>query len=136
MKPFEYLVIGVKTVPLCALVYTACITPIYAAEKSRACEAYRASLKAQISRANSQGRLQEASEVGKSLEANKARCTDESVAAEREQRIRKARLKVEDHEEARMAAERSGKADRIADRQKKLDAAYLELDEAMKPLPK
>jgi uncharacterized protein YdcH (DUF465 family) len=125
-----------KTLLLCALFYTACTTPAHAAERSRACEAYRASLRAQISRATSQGRLQEASEIRKSLDANKARCTDESVAAEREERIRKARLKLEDHLEARMAAERSGKADRIADRQKKLDAAYLELDEAMKPLPK
>jgi hypothetical protein len=105
-----------------------------AAERSPACEAKRANIEKQIAEATSRGRSQEVAGLKRALAANKAECTDASLAKEREERIQEAQKEVAEREKDLAEAERKGDAKKIAKRKTKLDEARSELTEAEKPV--
>jgi hypothetical protein len=119
---------------LCALLLAAFTPLTFAAERSAACEAKRATIAAQISEAKSRGRSQEIAGLERALAANKARCTDSSLAKEREAHIRDAKKKVASREKSLAEAERKGDAEKIAARQAKLDEARSALTVAERPI--
>ncbi|WP_349744119.1 DUF1090 domain-containing protein [Roseateles cavernae] len=108
--------------------------PAFAADRSPACEAKRAAIETQITQAQARGRSQEVAGLNRALAANKARCTDASLAKERETRIRAAERKVAEREKSLREAEHKGDAKKIASRKTKLDEARHELTEAEKPV--
>lgn len=108
--------------------------PLLAQQPSAACEAKRARIEAQISQAQAAGNSREVAGLQKALRANKAHCSDASLAAERKREIRKATKKVAEREKELAKAKRKGDPDKIAQRQNKLDEARQELAEAQKPL--
>lgn len=123
-----------KSFVCCAALLLVVATPTLAANRSPACEAKRASIEAQISQATSKGRTQEIAGLKKALAANKANCTDASLAKERNTRIQYAQAKVASREKSLDEAERKGDAKKIATRKAKLDEARKELTEAEKPI--
>ena len=108
--------------------------PSISAERSPACEAKRASIEAQISQAKSAGRTRQLAGLRKALQANKAHCTDELLAQQRDAEIREARQEVAEREEDLREAEEKGDARKISSRRAKLDEARRDLAEAEKPL--
>lgn len=105
-----------------------------AQQPSAACEAQRVRIEAQIERAKAEGNRKELAGLQKALSANKANCSDASLAAERQRDIQKATKKVADREKDLAEAKRKGDPDKIAKRQGKLDQARQALAEAEKPL--
>lgn len=124
MKPFAFL----------ASALILCATPVLAAQPSPACEAKRARIETQMSEASARGRTHELAGLQKALRANKAHCTDQGLAQEREAQIRQAQKKVQAREKSLHEAHEKGDAKKIADRQEKLDEARRDLAEAQKPL--
>jgi hypothetical protein len=124
-----------KTLVFCAVSALAAWTaPTFAADASPACAAKRAQIEAQISQASAQGNKQQLAGLQKALKANKANCSDASLAAERDKQIKAAQKKVASREKSLREAEQKGDAKKIADRKTKLEAAKAELVEAEKPL--
>lgn len=119
---------------ICAMLLTLSAAPGFAAERSPACEAKRAAIETQISEATTRGRSQEIAGLKKALAANKARCTDASLAKERDGKILTAQKKLAAREKSLAEAQSKGDAKKIADRQAKLDAARRDLAEAEKPV--
>ncbi|MDW5443258.1 DUF1090 domain-containing protein [Polaromonas sp. SM01] len=117
-----------------ASVLVLAVAPLWAQQPSAACEAQRARIEAQIERAQAAGNSREVAGLQKALRANKAHCSDASLAAERERNIRKATKKVAEREKDLAEAQRKGDPDKIAQRQRKLDEARQALAEAQKPL--
>jgi hypothetical protein len=124
-----------RTLVLCAFVLTVYASPGLAATPSPACEAKRANIESQISEATARGRTQEVAGLRKALRANKAHCTDKSLASEREKRIQQAQRKVDEREKSLREAQHKGDAKKIATRKAKLEEARRDLVEAEKPLP-
>lgn len=120
---------------LCSLVFVAYAAPTLAAGPSRACDAKRASIETQIAEAEANGRKREVAGLQKALRANKANCTDESLARDRAKAVQSAQREVKARERDLSEAESKGDAEKIAKRREKLDAARRELSEAEKPLP-
>lgn len=108
----------------------------FAAEPSPACEAKRANIEAQISEATARGRTRELAGLKQALKNNKAHCTDQSLANEREAQIRKAQREVEERERDLREAQAKGDVKKIATRKAKLEEARTDLAEAAKPLPR
>lgn len=127
-----------KTSLICAVLLAApwaVSTPsAFAAERSAACDAKRATIEGQLSEARSRGQRSEIAGLERALSANKARCTDASLAKERDAHIRDARRKVASREKSLAEAERKGDPQKIAARRSKLDEARSELTEAEKPI--
>jgi hypothetical protein len=124
-----------KALVFCAVSALAAWTaPTLAADASPACAAKRAQIEAQISEATAQGNKQQVAGLQKALKANKANCSDASLAAERDKQIKAAQKKVASREKSLREAEQKGDAKKIADRKAKLEAAKAELVEAEKPL--
>jgi len=115
-----------------AAVLCAAFAPARAA--SPACEAKRANIEAQIAEAEARGHKRRAAGLQEALSANRAHCTDESLAAAREADIRKAEREVAEREEALRAAQRKGDRKKIARQQAKLEEARSELAEASRPI--
>lgn len=107
--------------------------PLAAAAASPACEAKRAEIEASLADAQARGQAREVRGLKKALDANRANCTDASLAKEREDDIRKARKEVAEREADLRSAQRKGDADKIAKRQSKLDDARAELERVSKP---
>lgn len=123
-----------KSIVLGAVFLLASTSSSFAAERSPACEAKRADIEAQLSQAKSSGRSHEVAGLNKALAANQARCTDASLAKERDARIRDAQRKVKAREKSLAEAERKGDAEKIAARQAKLEQARGDLADAEKPI--
>lgn len=123
-----------KTVVLSAALLLASTSLAFAAPPSPACEAKRASIEKQIDEASARGRNQEVAGLKRALAANKARCTDASLAKERDADIRDAQRKVASREKSLAEAERKGDAKKIATRKAKLEEARKGLAEAEKPI--
>lgn len=121
-----------KTILICVSLFALYATPSFAATPSPACDAKRASIESQIAAAKARG--QKIAGLDKALLENKAHCTDESLAKEREGKIRGAQQKVTAREADLHAAEQKGDAKKIAKRQAKLEEARKELSEVEKPL--
>ena len=121
-----------KTLFVGACLLSLCAMPAMAAEPSAACEAKRANIEAQITEAKARGRKQELAGLQKALKANKAHCTDASLAAERDKQIKEARRKVESREKSLAEAERKGDPRKVAERKAKLDEARAALAAAEK----
>jgi len=98
-----------------------------AAQPSAACAAKRASIEAQLQEATLRNRRQEVAGLQRALKANKAHCTDEVLAKERETNIKNAQRKVAERERDLAEAQAKGDAKKIASRQEKLEAARREL---------
>ncbi|SFU60667.1 Protein of unknown function [Polaromonas sp. YR568] len=105
-----------------------------AATPSAACEAKRASIETEITQAKANGHPEKVKGLERALKANKAGCTDASLAAARDADIRKAEHKVKALEKDLARAEKKGKADKIARQKAKLEAAKTELEAAKKPV--
>ncbi|MGB3069684.1 MAG: DUF1090 domain-containing protein [Ottowia sp.] len=118
----------------CGLLLSAFTGHAIAAERSAACVAKQSNIEAQLVQAKERGHKREIAGLQKALNANKANCTDESLAKEREKGIRQAQKKVAERERSLAEAERKGDAKKIADRKAKLDAARSELALAEKPI--
>lgn len=125
-----------RTLAILAAILAVYAEAALAAEPSPACDAKRASIEAQISEATARGRTRELAGLKKALENNKAHCTDQSLANEREAQIKKAQQEVEDRERDLREAEEKGDPKKIAKRKAKLEEARAELTEAEKPLPR
>ncbi len=106
----------------------------FAAEPSPACTAKRVSIETRISEATAQGRKQQLNGLNKALRANKANCTDASLAKDRDRDIKAAQKKVASREKDLMAAEKKGDAAKVASRKAKLDEARTALSQAEKPI--
>ncbi|MET4575820.1 DUF1090 domain-containing protein [Ottowia thiooxydans] len=117
-----------------ALVLGTAITPALASEPSPACLAKRASIESQLEEAKSRNRKQEMMGLQKALRANKARCTDEILAKEREKDIKQAQRKVAERERDLAEAQKKGDAKKIMTRQQKLDEARRTLAASEKPI--
>jgi hypothetical protein len=104
-----------------------------AAQPSAACAAKRAEIENQLAEANAHGRKHEAAGLQKALKANRARCSDASLARARDQDIKQARKKVAEREHSLAQARRKGDADKIADREAKLEEARQALARAERP---
>ncbi|HEY1398399.1 DUF1090 domain-containing protein [Roseateles sp.] len=122
----------------------ACSTAVHAADTtspspspspSPACAAKRASIESQITEAKAHNNRRQLSGLQSALAANKRRCTDASLAAERQRDITAATKKVNRREADLAAAQAKGDPKKIAKEQKQLDAAREALAEAQKPLP-
>lgn len=122
-----------KTLMLCASVLLAYAAPVSAAE-SRACAIKRSDIENQISEAQARGQSQELRGLQRALKANLAKCTDASLARERDDRIAKAQREVVERERDLLEAERKGDTGKLASRRAKLEEARSELAEAQKPL--
>lgn len=94
-----------------------------AAQPSAACAAKRADIERQLADATAHGRKHEVAGLQKALKANRANCTDMSLARARDEDIKQARKKVAEREHSLAQARRKGDAGRIADREAKLDEA-------------
>lgn len=123
-----------KKIVLSIALFLISTSPVFAAERSVACEAKRANIEAQISHAMFNGRSQEIIGLKKALAANKAHCTDASLAKERDEKIREAQRKVTSREESLAEAERKGDIKKIAIKKAKLEQARRDLVEAEKPI--
>lgn len=123
-----------KTIVLCACVLALHAVPALAAEPSPACTAKQARIESQMAEASAQGRSREVAGLKKALRANKAHCSDASLARERDAQIRGATQKVAAREKSLAEAEKKGDAKKIASRKAKLDEARSALAEAQKPL--
>lgn len=110
-------------------------TAAQAAEPSAACAAKRSRIEAEISEANAQGQRHKLAGLQKALRNNAAHCTDASLARDRERDIAKATREVKEREADLKKAQRKGDADKIAQRQHKLDEARAELTAAQRPVP-
>ncbi len=104
------------------------------ADPSPACVAKRTYIENQIAEAKANNRTEQVEGLQRALKANKANCTDESLAKEREEDIRDAQEEVAERERDLAEAKREGDADKIAKRQEKLNEARQELEEARKPI--
>lgn len=123
-----------KHVLFLALVLGTAVTPALAAEPSPACLAKRANIETQLEEAKSRHRKQEMAGLQKALNANKARCTDEILAKEREKDIKQAQRKVAERERDLAEAQKKGDAKKIMTRQQKLDEARRTLAASEKPI--
>lgn len=123
-----------KNAVLSTMLMFAVVAPVVAAELSSACAAKRTGIETQIAQAESHGRSREVAGLKKALAANKAYCSDASLAREREARIRDARKKLAEREKSLAEAERKGDQKKIAARTAKLDEARRELAESEKPV--
>lgn len=126
--------LSLKNLTLCAVVLALASPLAFAAERSPACEAKQASIKAQIAEATTRGRSREVASLKRALAANKAGGTDAVLAQARDADIQKAQSKVAAREKELGEAERKGDARKIATRKTKLDEARKALAEAEKPL--
>jgi hypothetical protein len=122
-----------KRLILCAM-FGAVVGQTMAVQPSVACAAKRADIEAQLSEATAHGRKQEIAGLQKALRANKANCTDESLAKDREKDIKQAQKKVAEREQSLAEAKRKGDPKKIADREAKLDVARRELTRAETPI--
>lgn len=123
-----------KRLLVCGLMFSALAGPAMAAESSVACAAKRSDIESQLSEARARHRKQEIAGLEKALRANKATCTDASLARERDKDIRQAREKVAERERSLAEAERKHDARKIADRRAKLEEARRELARAERPI--
>ncbi|WP_036595320.1 DUF1090 domain-containing protein [Ottowia thiooxydans] len=123
-----------KRILFLALLIGSAAAPAMAAEPSAACAAKRANIEAQLQEATARGRKQEIAGLQKALKANKARCTDELLAKEREKDIKQAQKKLAERERDLSAAQLKGDAKKIEERQRKLDEARSQLEAAQKPI--
>ncbi|MEK1906965.1 MAG: DUF1090 domain-containing protein [Pseudomonas sp.] len=123
-----------KKLPLCLSLLTLIAAPAFAAESSPACQAKQADIQAQITAATARGNSQEVAGLQKALQANQANCSDATLAAEREEKIKDAREEVTERESDLREAEQDGDVQKIAKRQAKLEEARGELLKAEQPL--
>lgn len=105
-----------------------------AAPPSAACAAKRAEIEQQIVQAKAQGHSQEVRGLERALKANKANCSDASLARERQARITKAEREVAERERDLAKAERGRDNKKIERRRAKLEEANAELADARKPV--
>ncbi|MBB2496992.1 DUF1090 domain-containing protein [Aquipseudomonas ullengensis] len=123
-----------KKLPLCLSLLALTAAPAFAAEPSPACQAKQADIQAQITAATARGNSQEVAGLQRAMQANQANCSDASLAAEREAKIKEAREEVAERESDLREAEQDGDAQKIAKRRAKLEEARSELLEAEQPL--
>ena len=119
---------------LCASLLAASAGSALASTASPACVAKRTSIEAQIAEATAQGHKSRLNGLNTALRANKANCTDASLAKERDRDIKAAQKKVTSREKDLAKAEKKGDAQKIASRRAKLDEARADLARAEKPI--
>lgn len=117
---------------LASLLALSCATA-GAATPSAACEAKRASIETEIAQAKANGHPEKVKGLERALKANKAGCSDASLAAARDADIRKAEHKVKALEKDLSRAEKKGKPEKIARQKAKLEAARSEFEAAKNP---
>lgn len=125
--------IAFTTVTLASLLALSCAVA-GAATPSAACEAKRSSIETEIAQAKANGHPEKVKGLERALKANKAGCTDATLAAARDADIRKAEQKVKALEKDLARAEKKGKPEKIARQKTKLEAARSELETAKKPV--
>lgn len=119
---------------ICSVVLALFGSGAMAAQPSAACAAKRADIESQLAEATAHGRKHEATGLQKALKANRANCTDVSLARERDRDIKQARKKVAEREHSLAQAKRKGDAGKIADREAKLETARQALARAERPV--
>ncbi len=122
-----------KRLIVCGALFAAFTGPALA-DPSPACVAKRTYIENQIAEARANNRTEQVEGLQRALKANKANCTDESLAKERDEDIREAQQEVAERERDLAEAKRDGDADKITKRQEKLNEARAELEEAKKPI--
>lgn len=122
-----------KRAIVCSVVLALFSSVAVAAQPSAACAAKRAEIESELAEATAHGRKHEAAGLQKALKANRANCTDASLARERDRDIKQARKKVAEREHSLAQARRKGDAQKIADREAKLEAARQALARAERP---
>jgi hypothetical protein len=100
--------------------------------QSGACDAKRQSIEQEITYAQAHGNASRVQGLQTALAQVKAHCTDASLRSDAEQKVAKAQQKVVAQEQELAEAREQGKgADKMADRQRKVDDAHAQLQQAM-----
>ncbi len=110
----------------------ACLCPAVLLAQSGACDAKRQSIEQEITYAQAHGNASRVQGLQTALAQVKAHCTDASLRSDAEQKVAKAQQKVVAQEQELEQAREQGKgADKMADRQRKVDDAHAQLQQAM-----
>lgn len=119
--------------PVTSLVlFAACLCPALLLAQSGGCDAKRQSIEQEISYAQAHGNASRVQGLQTALAQVKANCTDASLRSDAEQKVAKAQQKVVAQEQELEQAREQGKsADKMADRQRKVDDAHAQLQQAM-----
>jgi hypothetical protein len=121
----------VKTlIPL--MVLAGSLFPALVLAQSGGCDAKRQSIETEIAYAQAHGNASRVQGLQKALAENKAHCTDESLRSAAQMKVAKAQDEVAERQSDLQEAKDQGKSpQKIADRQRKLDEAHAELEQAM-----
>ncbi|RZT39337.1 DUF1090 domain-containing protein [Cupriavidus agavae] len=112
-----------------ALLCATAVAPVWA--QGERCDAKRVSLEKEIAYAKAHGNAQRVAGLETALANVKANCTDASLDARQQKRIRAAQDKVEERQRDLDKAKADGKSQsKIDQRQRKLDDAHQELERA------
>ena len=110
----------------------ACLCPAVLLAQSGGCDAKRQSIEQEITYAQAHGNASRVQGLQTALAQVKAHCTDASLRSDAEQKVAKAQQKVVAQEQELEQAREQGKgADKMADRQRKVDDAHAQLQQAM-----
>jgi hypothetical protein len=108
------------------------LLPTLALAQSSGCDAKRQSIENEIAYAQSHGNASRVSGLQTALAGVKDHCTEASLQKASEAKVTKARKDVAEREHDLQEAKDQGKsAKKIADRQRKLDQAHAELEQAL-----
>lgn len=110
----------------------ACLCPAVLLAQSGGCDAKRQSIEQEITYAQAHGNASRVQGLQTALAQVKAHCSDASLRSDAEQKVAKAQQKVVAQEQELEQAREQGKsADKMADRQRKVDDAHAQLQQAM-----
>ncbi|ENZ7683668.1 DUF1090 domain-containing protein [Klebsiella aerogenes] len=112
------------------LVLAPVLSSVAATSADTGCEAKRLDIEQQLRYARENGHDHRTIGLKKALSEVNAHCTDEKLRAEREADVREKKLKVKNREQELAEARADGGPDKISKKQRKLDGARAELDEA------
>ncbi|MEP8455320.1 DUF1090 domain-containing protein (plasmid) [Enterobacter bugandensis] len=108
------------------------LAPVLSVNAATGCEAKRQDIKQQIDYARANDNKHRIAGLEKALSELNTHCTDERLHAERESEVKDKELKVEERRQELAEAQADGRADKVAKKQRKLEEALAELDEAKK----
>lgn len=114
------------------LLFTSLVVPSLAFAQSSGCDAKRQSIESEIAYAQSHDNASRVRGLQTALAEVTAHCTDASLQSAANKKVAKARDEVAENERDLQQAKDQGKsAAKIADRQRKLDDAHAELEQAL-----
>jgi len=114
------------------VLFASFLTPVLALAQSAGCDAKRQSIETEIAYAQSHGNASRVRGLQTALAEVTAHCTEASLQSAANKKVAKAREDVATNERDLQQARDQGKsAKKIADRQRKLDEAHADLEQAL-----